>query len=248
MSNYRRVYIPGSTYFFTLTAYKRKPIFDNEEVRVLLRQAMDDVKRKYPFEINAVTLLPDHLHCVLTLPDNDSDYSKRWSMIKRYVSQGIAKHAIVRNQNDVVGCAVRTNAQSRTKRRESAVWQRRFWKHAIRDARDYDNHVHYCYWNPVKHGYVQRVADWPYSTFHRDVKLGMFPLDWAVVMIRYLPSWVVANRKYKKAKGAHGAPCAIWPVLFSRHLVYQESAHPLADCRTTLLSPRPPRNSFHFPS
>lgn len=166
MPDYRRTFIPGACYFFTLVTHQRKPLFINPDYRLLLRQAMAQVMQKYPFSIHALVLLPDHLHCVLTLPEADVDFSKRWSMIKRKFSQAVAVKAQTAH-ND-----------SRAKRRELALWQRRFWEHAIRDERDYTNHIHYCYWNPVKHKYVQHVADWPYSTFHRDVKAGVFPLDW----------------------------------------------------------------------
>ena len=166
MPDYRRVFIPGACYFFTLVTHHRKPLFSNADNRLLLRQAMKDVMRKHPFTINALVLLPDHLHCVITLPKDDMNYSKRWSMIKRKFSQVM----VVETQ--------KIYQDSRIKRRELSLWQRRFWEHAIRNEQDYINHIQYCYWNPVKHDYVQRVADWPYSTFHRDVKTGLFPLDW----------------------------------------------------------------------
>ena len=190
MPNYRRYNSHSRCYFFTLVSYQRSPLFIQPAFRELLHNSIKRVQQAYAFKIDAMVLLPDHLHCIWTLPEEDDNYSRRWSMIKRFVSQGRVNGAhgapydgaafnIVNDADSTafdVGCAMRT--KSRIKRGESNIWQRRFWEHEIRDQRDYEKHLDYCYWNPLKHGLVNRVCDWPYSTFHRDVKKGLYPPDW----------------------------------------------------------------------
>jgi putative transposase len=116
-------------------------------------------------------LLPDHIHCIWTLPENDCDYSKRWGMIKAGFSKR-AKHLFHRNE---------WMSDSKRKHREAAVWQRRFWEHMIRDEDDFRRHLDYLHFNPVKHGLVKCVRDWPHSTFHRFVKDGFYPQDWGII-------------------------------------------------------------------
>ena len=123
------------------------------------------MRQKRPFHIDAWVVLPDHLHCVWTLPPGDDDFTNRWRLIK----QGFSKALPIIERRSKVLIA----------RGERGLWQRRFWEHVIRDDRDYATHIDYCHINPLKHGYVQRVADWPYSTFHRDVERGLYPLVWA---------------------------------------------------------------------
>ncbi len=180
MPNYRRAAVPGGTYFFTLVTYRRQKILCNDDVRFTLREAIISTREKYPFTIDCWVLLPDHLHCILTLPEGDVAYSKRWSMIKRLVTQqvGGAHGAPYSNRN--VGCAARTNptSESRGKRREGTIWQRRFWEHQIRDEHDLNRCRDYLHWNPVKHGLVSRVSAWPYSTFHRFVNDGFYDQHW----------------------------------------------------------------------
>jgi putative transposase len=122
-----------------------------------------------PFVIEGWVLLPDHLHCIWTLPEGDADFSTRWSLIKRSVSHFAAEMAL-----DPV-----LRKASARKRRESTIWQRRFWEHLIRDEADMERHLDYIHFNPVRHGYVARAADWPYSTIHRYVREGVYPVDWA---------------------------------------------------------------------
>jgi putative transposase len=112
--------------------------------------------------------MPDHLHCIWTLPTGDSDYSARWSLIKRSVARFSA---------DVTLDPALRNPSHR-KRRESTIWQRRFWEHLIRDDVDFARHLDYIHYNPVKHGHVTRATDWPYSTIHRYVREGVYPIDW----------------------------------------------------------------------
>jgi putative transposase len=126
------------------------------------------VRESHPFFVDAACLLPEHLHCIWTLPEEDADYSLRWREIKRLFS-----HEYVRQ----IGEGGFRN-ESRQKRREVAVWQRRFWEHTLRDGQDFNRHVDYIHFNPVKHGLVKRAADWPWSSFHRYVKMGFYDPGW----------------------------------------------------------------------
>ena len=165
MPDYRRYRVAGGTYFFTVNLLERFP--NDLLVRHIdvLRTVVAKVREKRPFHIDAWVVLPDHLHCVWTLPTGDDDFTNRWRLIK----QGFSKALPVTERRSKVRIA----------RGERGLWQRRFWEHVIRDDRDYAAHIDYCHINPLKHRYVQRVADWPYSTFHRDVERGFYPPDWA---------------------------------------------------------------------
>lgn len=171
MSNYRRANTQGACYFFTVVTFRRQPILCDEAVRVALREAINSVREKKPFTIDAWVLLPDHLHCIWTLPEGDADFSSRWGLIKRQVSIQCREHYRRADWLNV----------SKRKHRESTLWQRRFWEHQIRDESDFNRHVDYLHYNPVKHGYCQQVGDWPYSTFHRFVAEGVYPFNWAGV-------------------------------------------------------------------
>lgn len=164
MPNYRRAFIPGGTYFFTVNLLQRH----NNDLLIkeidLLRETVRKVRKKYPFQIDAWVVLPDHIHCIWILPPDDSDYSKRWRLIKSGFSGALAKTEKRSKVRQVAG--------------ERGVWQRHFWEHLIRDDLDYQRHVDYIHVNPLKHGVVKRVSDWPYSTFHQYVELGIYPLNW----------------------------------------------------------------------
>jgi putative transposase len=175
MSNYLRAASPGATYFFTLVTHSRQPWLTNDDVRQSLRDAIEQTRSRRHFEIEAWVLLPDHLHCIWTLPPGDSDFSIRWTQIKQYVSRACATRHVD---------PAKLNASQR-KRGELGFWQRRFWEHLIRDEIDYQRHFDYIHWNPVKHGYVDRCIDWPHSTFHRYVTQGIYPVDWAVSEILF---------------------------------------------------------------
>ena len=168
MSDYRRVYIPGGVYFFTVVTHNRNPILTHQDARVTLRKAWLNVLQEYPFELIALCLLPDHIHCSWKLPESDSNYSLRWQRIKGYFSKHINKN----------GFNIPMPSKSKIKKRECGVWQRRFWEHTIRDQDDLNNHIDYIHFNPVKHGYVQRPLDWPWSTFHKYLSLGVYEPDW----------------------------------------------------------------------
>jgi putative transposase len=163
MPQYRRAKFPGGTFFFTVAIADRG---DDLLVREIerLRHAYRLVRHRRPFETVAICVLPDHLHAIWSLPDNDSDFSARWNLIKSGFSRGLAA------------------APSRTSRhigkREKGLWQRRYWEHVIRGERDLCRHIDYVHFNPVKHGLVSRVVDWPHSSFHQYVEREELPADW----------------------------------------------------------------------
>ncbi|RJF75054.1 REP-associated tyrosine transposase [Rhodopseudomonas palustris] len=163
MPNYRRAFVPGGCWFFTVNLLERRNTLLVDHIAIL-RDAVARTRQRLPFEIDAVVVLPDHLHAVWTLPPEDADFSTRWRLIKTHFAKGLPKQ----ERLSVV----------RARRRERGIWQRRFWEHLIRDEDDYARHVEYCMINPVKHGLVSLVQDWPYSSFHRDVCRGVFPIDW----------------------------------------------------------------------
>ena len=161
---YRRAWIPGATYFFTVNLADRRSHLLVDHIDAL-RAAVRDVKRRHPFEILAWVVLPEHMHTVWTLPPDDSDYSTRWNQIKGGFSRRIPPGEF--------------RSPSRTSKRERGIWQRRFWEHLIRDDADYRAHVAYCWGNPVKHGYVARAVDWPFSSIHRDIRAGRVEAEWS---------------------------------------------------------------------
>lgn len=170
MSRFRRATTRGGTYFFTVVTYRRQKILCDPLIRTALRQAINKTRASYPFIIDAWVLLPDHLHCIWTLPDGDADFSTRWSKIKRHVS---------------IECREQYRSgewlsDSKNKHRESTLWQRRFWEHRIRDEEDFNRHVDYIHHNPVKHGMCKMPGQWPHSTFHRFVQDGVYPDNWSV--------------------------------------------------------------------
>ena len=169
MSNYRRVRTEGGTYFFTVVTYRRRPIFVDEHVVNELKLAIKEVKLQIPFAVDAWVVLPDHMHCVWSLPEGDTDYSKRMGLIKSNFTRRVAGR--FHNPRWLTG--------SKQNKRESTVWQRRFWEHEIRDQYDFQKHVDYVHYNPLKHGLVKKPADWPYSTFHRYIENGVYPEDWS---------------------------------------------------------------------
>jgi putative transposase len=167
--NYRRAYVPGGTFFFTVVTHRRRRLFHLEANRTLLGEVIRDCQRDWPFEMNAVALLPDHLHTLWSLPAGDGDFSGRWSVIK--------KEFTVR----FLAGGGRDNRVSRGKTREGrrGIWQRRFWEHTIEDEDDFQTHFDYIHYNPVKHGYAKCPRDWGPSSFHRWVARGVYPVDWA---------------------------------------------------------------------
>jgi putative transposase len=164
MSNYRRATFCGGYYFFTVVSYKRRKILDGELARKHLRRAFEKVRSKRYFETIAICLLLEHLHCIWKLPEGDGDFSTRWSLIKRDFTMNYLREG----GNDF------TQSKSRLKRRHRGVWQKRFWEHQVRDERDLQNHIDYIHYNPVKHGLVKDISEWPWSTYHKYIKSGYY--------------------------------------------------------------------------
>ena len=147
MSNYRRFYKPGGCYFFTVVTHDRRPLLCIPDNISLLRQSFAKVMAARPFRMDAMVVLPDHLHCIWTLPEDDGDFSTRWRLIKRHFSTFICSSVLENG--------------------EKKIWQRRFWEHCIRDDKDLHNHMNYIHYNPVKHGYARHPEDWEYSSYRR---------------------------------------------------------------------------------
>jgi len=164
MSNYRRAKIRGGYYFFTVVCYKRRKNLAGELARKCLRNAFEKVRSKRHFITIAFCLLPEHLHCVWKLPEDDRNFSIRWSLIKKDFTMNYLKE----------GGDESTQSNSRLKHRHRGIWQKRFWEHQIRDVRDLQSHIDYIHYNPVKHGLVKDVDDWPWSTYHKYVESGYY--------------------------------------------------------------------------
>ncbi|MGD0216520.1 MAG: transposase [Desulfobaccales bacterium] len=158
-----RAFVPGGTFFFTVTLLERRRQLLTENIDNL-QEVFTAIRRRRPFTIEAIVILPDHLHCIWTLPSGDADFSARWHDIKaRFAAQISGGERL---------------SPRRLQKGERGVWQRRFWEHLIRDEGDYERHLDYILYHPVKHGQVARVADWPYLSFHRFVEGGLYNLEW----------------------------------------------------------------------
>ena len=164
MTNYRRSNIAGASYFFTVNLADRSSALLIEHIG-LLRTAFEYTRTRHPFKTDAIVILPDHLHAIWTLPADDRDFALRWRLIKTVFSRGLAHDE--------------QRSASREGKGERGIWQRRYWEHLIRDEEDFARHVDYIHINPVKHGWAKQVAEWPHSSFHRYVRAGILPVDWA---------------------------------------------------------------------
>lgn len=162
---YRRAGVPGASYFFTVNLAERSGnlLVDYADA---LRAVIREVQLRHPFRIDAMVVLPDHLHAIWTLPENDKDFSTRWMLIKSGFSRRLP--------------ASERRNRSRASKGERGIWQRRFWEHLVRDEKDYDHHVNYIHYNPVKHGYVAKPVDWRHSSIHRFIAEGILSPHWAV--------------------------------------------------------------------
>jgi putative transposase len=165
MVNYRRARVPGATFFFTVTLRDRGSRVLTEHIAAL-RASVSIVKRERPLRIEALVVLPDHLHTIWTLPDDDADYSGRWRAIKAAFTRELKRRGVT------LEC---------DRRGEYKLWQRRYWEHLIRDEKDLARHVDYIHYNPVKHGWVTKPVEWPWSSIHQHIRRGLIPPDWAVV-------------------------------------------------------------------
>lgn len=169
MSNYRRIYIPGGTVFLTLVTYQRYPIFSKSENVSLLRHAVANIRSEMLFEIIGAVVLPDHVHFIWNLLNNDADYSKIIGKIKVLFTKSLGKNFDLPENL----------SKSRRKHRESNIWQRRFWDHQIRDELDLQRHLDYIHFNPVKHGLVSCPHFWQYSSFHKWVRQDVYSCKWS---------------------------------------------------------------------
>jgi len=162
--NYRRVFVPDTSYFFTLTLQNRKSELLIHNI-CALRIAFQHTMKIMPFTIDGIVVLPDHMHMTMTLPPGDVNYSQRINFIKSTFSRQIEPTEQINS--------------SRKTKRERGIWQRRFWEHTIRNEEDFERHLNYIHYNPVKHGHVQSPSQWAYSSIHRYIKLGILPHHWA---------------------------------------------------------------------
>jgi putative transposase len=168
MPNYRRFRVEGAIYFFTLVTDGRQPFLCTDDARALLRKFLKECDERWPFTISAIVLLPDHLHTLWSLPQGDDKYSRRWGWIKKEFTKAWLGS----------GHPEQLVSAGRARKRQHGVFQPRFWEHLIRDEEDFERHADYIHYNPVKHRYVASPRDWSWSSFHRYVKAGIYPIDW----------------------------------------------------------------------
>ena len=164
--NYRRVYIPGGTYFFTVVTYQRRPILSSPARVEQLRSAFRYTIERMPFTIVASAILPDHMHFIWALPAGQTDFSTRWRLIKSHFTRSMEP---LKTPSD---------APSRAGKGEKDIWQRRFWEHLLFDEVDLTRHIDYIHYNPVKHGLVRSPIEWKFSSFHQYLDMGMVSPDW----------------------------------------------------------------------
>ena len=159
---YRRVYSQGGCYFFTLVTHQRNPILCDDNSITVLRNAFKNVIHKRPFSIDAIVVLPDHLHCIWTMPKDDPDFPTRWRLVKTWFTKHYDRPSDVDQRK---------------------IWQNRYWEHLLRDEKDFRHHLDYIHYNPVKHGYVTQPFDWKYSSFQRFVSAGVYDKGWGASQI-----------------------------------------------------------------
>jgi putative transposase len=164
MTSYRRNFVPGGSFFFTVNLADRKLALLTAHIE-LLREAFRKTRQRHPFTVDAIVILPDHIHAIWTMPEGDADFAMRWRLIKSTFSRNLSVDEPI--------------SESHAAKRERGIWQRRYWEHTIRDEDDFARHVDYIHINPLKHGLVDRVREWEASSFQRYVKLGVYPIDWA---------------------------------------------------------------------
>jgi putative transposase len=175
---YRRLRLEGATYFFTVVTHARRPLFQEAEVVGWLEAAIEAVRARHPFEIEAQVILPDHLHALWTLPDDDANYSSRWRLIKEAFTRKFLQQRRGPPRTEVA-----------RKRGEQPIWQRRFWEHTIRDERDFQDHVDYIHINPLRHGLAAAPGQWPHSTFKAWLDLGCYEPTWGTDAMPDLSDW-----------------------------------------------------------
>ena len=168
MPNYRRAWVPGGSFFFTVVMNERRPVFADQRAMALLGSVLRRCRYRWPFEFQAVVLLPDHLHSIWSLPSGDSDYPCRWAWTKREFTRLWLP----------LGADEPVVSPGRRRERRRGIWQPRYWEHTLEDEDDFERHFDYIHWNPVKHGYVPCPYAWPYSSFDRYVRRGVYDRRW----------------------------------------------------------------------
>jgi putative transposase len=168
MPQYRRNYVEGGSYFFTVVTYRRQPLLDDMIIPIF-NEGLKECLAKKTFVVEAMVILPDHIHCIWQLPPADDDYSSRWKSIKAFFTKEYFRR---------VGEVPTKPTASMRNKGEKGTWQRRFWEHTIRDEGDYRLHCDYIHYNPVKHGFVKAPRDWPHSSFHEFVEKGFYSESW----------------------------------------------------------------------
>ena len=167
MPNYKRIFVQGHSYFITIVTHDRQHILI-KNIK-LLRYVFSESKKLYHYDIVAIVILPDHLHMIIE-PEDANEYPKIISYLKRKFTYLVNKND--ENKNDTF------ISKSKKKKRESNIWQRRYYEHTIRDERDFNLHLDYIHYNPVKHHYVQNTKEWEYSSFDKYFKLGWYHENW----------------------------------------------------------------------
>ena len=166
--DYVRAIVPGGTFFFTLVTHQRTPLFQGEVARQCLHEAIEWVRQRHPFRIEGMVLLPDHLHCMWTLPQDDHDFSTRWRKVKEHFTRTMRAR----------GVAPRAVPSGKSSKGLRGFWQQRFWEHTIRDEEDFRRHADYIHYNPVKHGLVECPHGWAWSTFGAWVARNLYEEAW----------------------------------------------------------------------
>ena len=168
MPEFRRAFQPGGTFFFTVVTYQRRPLFNDAVARRALRDALEGTRSRRPFTIDAVVLMPDHLHTLWTLPEGDHDFSTRW----RKVKESFTRQFRAENRGEP------TVTPGQKRKSLAGFWQQRFWEHTIRDEDDFRRHVDYIHYNPVKHGLAACPHAGEWSSFARWVKADVYEPGW----------------------------------------------------------------------
>jgi putative transposase len=166
MPEYKRYFLQGGTYFFTVVTFQRRCIFDKESTISLLRNSFKTTMEFANFSIDAIVILPDHIHTIWTLPEEDSDFSTRWKLIKSTFSKQFNNTFTDSLPDSIIS------------KGESGIWQRRFWEHLIRDQEDFNKHCDYIHYNPVKHGFVKSPSQWKFSSFSKFLNQGIYEENW----------------------------------------------------------------------
>ncbi len=175
---YRRASLTGGTYFFTLVTESRRPLFKEPTSVALFLEAIEKIRSRHPFEMDAYVVLPDHLHTLWTLPEGDANFSTRWRLIKEAFTRAYLKTHPAPDRRE-----------SRRSKGEHSIWQRRFWEHVIRDEADFISHLNYIHLNPVHHGLARAPHDWPHSSFRAWVERGAYDITWGSDALPELPEW-----------------------------------------------------------